>query len=86
MIISQIEPLFNGRSPATGVKKGEKLANKRIYLHSDNLRIRSTVNRVKLLDGLMAHITLTIKRSSPLFQNHFFLTAVRQVMRFLVYF
>ena len=43
MIISQIEPLFNGRSPATGVKKGEKLTNKRIYLHSDNFRIMSTI-------------------------------------------
>ena len=43
MIISQIEPLFNGRSPVTGVKKGEKLANKRIYLHSNNFRIMSNV-------------------------------------------
>ena len=45
MIISQIEPLFNGRSPAMGVKKGEKLANKRNYLHSDNFRIMSTVTK-----------------------------------------
>ena len=53
MIISQIEPIFNGRSPATGVKKGEKLANKRIYLHSNNFRIMSTVLLVLLFSNFV---------------------------------
>ena len=68
MIISQIEPLFNGRSPATGVKKGEKLANKRIYLHSDNFRIMSSVVFTKRRNQ---DIALNRKISLPLLLLNF---------------